>query len=78
MRIDINRTYDLVPKDVGKFLSLSAEKFHLRTSHSVLLGYWTTELGGLNQVVHLWQYGGSHQTLQPLSSLQTLTPTGPR
>ena len=23
----------------------------------VLLGYWTTELGGLNQVVHLWEYG---------------------
>merc|ERR1712241_889708 len=50
------RTYNLVPKDVGKFLALSKEKFHLRTQHSVLLGYWTTELGGLNQVVHLWQY----------------------
>merc|ERR1712038_299555 len=50
------RTYDLVPKDVGKFLALSKEKFHLRTQHSVLLGYWTAELGGLNQVVHLWQY----------------------
>jgi len=46
----------LVPKDVGQFLALSKEKFHLRTQHSVLLGYWTTELGGLNQVVHLWQY----------------------
>merc|ERR1711874_153247 len=40
------RTYDLVPKDVGKFLALSKEKFHLRTQHSVLLGYWTAELGG--------------------------------
>jgi len=50
------RTYNLVPKEVGKFLALSKEKFHLRTQHSVLLGYWTTELGGLNQVVHLWQY----------------------
>jgi len=50
------RTYNLVPKEVGKFLRLSNDKFHLRTSHSVLLGYWTTELGGLNQVVHLWQY----------------------
>ena len=87
------RTYNLVPKDVGKFLALSKggseqynlckflfnensfpqdklciifaenllqEKFHLRTQHSVLLGYWTTELGGLNQVVHLWQYGQSN------------------
>jgi len=51
------RTYDLVPQKVGEFMKLSNEKFHLRTQHSVLLGYWTTELGGLNQVVHLWEYG---------------------
>jgi len=51
------RTYSLVPQKVGEFMKLSNEKFHLRTQHSVLLGYWTTELGGLNQVVHLWEYG---------------------
>jgi len=51
------RTYDLVPQKVGEFMALSKEKMHLRTNHSVLLGYWTTELGGLNQVVHLWEYG---------------------
>jgi len=51
------RTYSLVPQRVGEFLQLSKEKFHLRTNHSVMLGYWTTELGGLNQVVHLWEYG---------------------
>ena len=39
------------------YLTLTAEKFHLRTSHSVLHGYWTVELGGVNQVVHLWEYG---------------------
>ena len=31
-------------------MALSKEKFHLRTEHSKLLGYWTVELGGLNQV----------------------------
>lgn len=50
------RTYNLVPREVGNFMALSRDKFHLRTVHSKLLGYWTTELGGLNQVVHLWQY----------------------
>ena len=44
--------------------TLLKEKFHLRTQHSVLLGYWTTELGGLNQVVHLWQYGQYHTILR--------------
>ena len=28
----------------------------MRTAHSPLLGYWTTELGGLNEVVHIWGY----------------------
>jgi len=50
------RTYSLVPQKVGEFLALSRDKFDLRTKHSVLLGYWTAELGGLNQVVHLWEY----------------------
>merc|ERR1712130_478116 len=36
-------------------MALSKEKFHLRTEHSKLLGYWTVELGGLNQVTHLWE-----------------------
>jgi hypothetical protein len=53
----------LVYRQVGEFLALSKEKFHLRTSHSLLLGYWTAELGALNQVVHLWQYGGSSCTI---------------
>merc|ERR1712223_1609010 len=37
-------------------MALSKDKFHLRTEHSKLLGYWTVELGGLNQVTHLWEY----------------------
>ena len=35
-------------------MALSKEKFHLRTEHSKLLGYWTVELGGLNQVSKGW------------------------
>merc|ERR1719400_2420091 len=50
------RTYSLVPSKVADFMALSKEKFHLRTEHSKLLGYWTVELGGLNQVTHLWEY----------------------
>ena len=42
------RTYSLVPKDVGKFLALSKEKFYLRTQHSVLLGGF-----GLNAISYL-------------------------
>jgi len=50
------RTYSLKPEHMKEYLSLTAEKFHLRTAHSIFFGYWTVELGGVNQVVHLWEY----------------------
>jgi len=50
------RTYSLKPEHMKEYLTLTAEKFHLRTVHSILHGYWTVELGGVNQVVHLWEY----------------------
>lgn len=51
------RTYSIKPAKLGSFLQLTNEKFHLRTAHSKLIGYWTSELGALNEVVHLWEYG---------------------
>jgi hypothetical protein len=51
------RTYSVKPECMKPFVDLTLEKLHIRTSFSVLHGYWTAELGGLNQVVHLWEYG---------------------
>ena len=51
------RTYSIQPARFGEFLKLTAEHIHIRTAHSKLLGYWFTELGGMNEVVHLWEYG---------------------
>lgn len=53
------RTYAIWPQHLKDFLYLTTEEFHLRTSQSKLIGYWTTELGGLNEVVHIWEYGKS-------------------
>lgn len=50
------RWYTIAPEHYPSFLKLTEEKIHLRTEHSPLLGYWTTELGGLNEVVHIWGY----------------------
>ena len=44
------RTYSIKPDRLKEFLTLTNEKFHLRTRASVLHGYWTVELGGINQV----------------------------
>uniref|UniRef100_A0A8C7XFG8 Nipsnap homolog 3A (C. elegans) n=1 Tax=Oryzias sinensis TaxID=183150 RepID=A0A8C7XFG8_9TELE len=50
------RTYSIHPHQNAAFLKLTNEKIHLRTAHSELIGYWTVEYGGLNQVFHIWKY----------------------
>ncbi|XP_056008858.1 protein NipSnap homolog 3A-like [Ostrea edulis] len=50
------RTYSIHPKDFKDFIQLSAECMHLRTNHSKLIGYWISEIGGISDVVHIWEY----------------------
>ncbi|XP_035678394.1 protein NipSnap homolog 3A-like [Branchiostoma floridae] len=50
------RTYSIRPDCFGEFLKLSDENMHMRMEHSKLIGYWRTELGGINEVVHIWEY----------------------
>ncbi|XP_043202345.1 protein NipSnap homolog 3A-like isoform X2 [Amphibalanus amphitrite] len=50
------RTYSLRLDRMAAFLRETERLFHLRTQQSPVLGYWTSELGGLHQVVHLWPY----------------------
>ena len=45
------------PECVKPFIELSKEWIHLRLNHSVLIGYWTSEIGGINDMVHIWEYG---------------------
>ena len=47
------RTYSLKPSHFPAYMKLSQEKFHLRTAHSKLNGFWVHDLGGLNKVRHL-------------------------
>ncbi|XP_077983446.1 protein NipSnap homolog 3A-like [Glandiceps talaboti] len=57
------RTYSVQTSRIGEFLALTKDNFHLRTNHSKLLGYWTAELGGLGEMVHLWEYDNfAHRT----------------
>ncbi|KAG0728908.1 Protein NipSnap 3A [Chionoecetes opilio] len=51
------RTYTIYADKMREYLDLTAKEFHLRTSHSKLTGFWTSEIGGLNQAVHIWEYG---------------------
>jgi len=52
------RTYTLLPGKQGEYLKLSGDvgRKVRGDKYGTLEGFWTTEFGTLNQVVHLWSY----------------------
>ena len=50
------RTYTLQPRTQPEFLKRFGEKLPKRLEHSRLAAFWTTEIGPLNQVIHVWEY----------------------
>ncbi|XP_041041336.1 protein NipSnap homolog 3A isoform X2 [Carcharodon carcharias] len=50
------RTYIIQPGKVADFMKLTSDNIHLRTAHSELIGYWSVEIGCLNEVFHIWKY----------------------
>ena len=52
------REYDLVVGGIGKFLAAYREHgYQIQRLHlGEPVGWYTTEIGELNQVVHLWRY----------------------
>ena len=51
------RTYAVFPGRLRDAVQLIGDNIHVRTAHSKLLGIWTTEMGGMNELIHLWEYG---------------------
>jgi hypothetical protein len=57
MIVDV-RTYTLVPRKTAKYLQLFEEHaLPVMQRHGLeLMGYYVSQIGPLNQVVHLWRY----------------------
>ena len=55
------RTYALKPGNIPEFGKRTAEKLPGRLNYSKLGGFWHTEIGPLNQVVHIWPYDDLNQ-----------------
>ncbi|XP_078608438.1 protein NipSnap homolog 3B-like [Branchiostoma floridae x Branchiostoma japonicum] len=55
------RTYQIKPALFWEFMEILEEKVHLRKEMSKMVGFWTVDLGGLNQVVNMWEYGKQDQ-----------------
>ena len=57
------RTYDLKPRSVEQFGKNTKIKLDKRLEYSSLAGFWYTDIGPLNQVVHIWPYDDTnHRT----------------
>ena len=50
------RTYTLKPGSVAKFEENFGKALKAREKYSKLGGFWHTEIGPLNQVIHIWPY----------------------
>ncbi|MEX2431593.1 MAG: NIPSNAP family protein, partial [Dehalococcoidia bacterium] len=55
------RTYTLKPNSVPEVEKRFGEALPTRTQYSRLVGFWHTEIGPLNQILHLWAYDSLQQ-----------------
>jgi hypothetical protein len=66
------RTYTLVPGTTGTYFELY-EREGLATQREHLgemLGYYATEVGHVNQVVHMWQYPSFEERMTRRNALK--------
>lgn len=50
------RTYSLKPRSLPEVLKRFGEAYPKRAQFSELFAFWYTEIGPLNQIVHVWPY----------------------
>jgi hypothetical protein len=50
------RTYDLKPHSVSEVEKRFGEAYEYRKKLSPLAAFWHTEIGPLNQIIHVWPY----------------------
>ncbi|MBV8715636.1 MAG: NIPSNAP family protein [Chloroflexi bacterium] len=58
------RTYTLKPGSVPEYEKRFAEAVETRTKYSPMYGMWHTEIGPLNQMVHIWAYDSLQQRFE--------------
>ena len=50
------RTYTLKPRSLGEVEKRYAEAYEYRKKYSPLTAFWHTEVGPLNEIIHVWGY----------------------
>lgn len=60
------RRYKVKPDRYTELVRLGTEKYEdVMMQHGKLLGYWSTELGAVREVSHLWEYGKQNMVTMP-------------
>ncbi len=57
------RTYTLQPGTLAEVEKRFGEALPIREKHSKLAAFWHTEVGPLNQIIHVWAYDSFEQRL---------------
>src|SRR5712664_1727151 len=50
------RTYTLKPRSLGEVEKRYAEAYEYRKKYSPLTAFWHSEVGPLNEIIHVWGY----------------------
>ncbi len=50
------RTYDIKPRSLPEVEKRFGETYEKRKKYSELAAFWHTEIGPLNQIIHVWPY----------------------
>ena len=50
------RTYRVKPGSLAEAEKRFGEAYEIRKKHSELAAFWHTEIGPLNEIVHVWPY----------------------
>jgi hypothetical protein len=59
------RTYTLKPGQTPEFEKRFEASLSVRLKYSELAAFWHTEIGPLNQVIHVWSYKNLAQRASP-------------
>ena len=70
------RTYTLKPGSVATFEENFSKALPHRLKYSPLAAFWHTEIGPLNQVIHVWPYESLGRAHQDPHRGRPGTPTG--
>ena len=64
------RTYTLKPGNIPTFEERFASALNIREKFSKLAAFWHTEVGPLNQVIHVWPYDSLDQREKCRAAMQ--------